>query len=477
MSAFELRPGSQPHAPLSLGDKPGTPATHGMRVNPHHMQAKWHEVVSTGDCLATSAPLPDKSTIICRTGLLMLASGTGAWRVRDAMNRVARVLGVTVHVDLSLLSVDCTCIEGHETFTEVVSLPTTGVNTHRIWLMENYLREVETLGRELTVHGFHELLDVVEHSKPDYKPWQLGLASGFACGAFVFLLGGGPVEMFCALVGAGIGNFVRASMNRRKIGQFSGISCGVAAACVCYLLTLHLLGFFIPDPMSHEAGYIGAMLFVIPGFPLITAGLDIAKLDMRSGTERLTYAVAVIGLATLVGWVVAEVVGLAPDDFQPLGLPAWVVLLLRLAMSFVGVFGFSVMFSSPVRMAATAGCIGAVANTLRLSLVDLPQVLPWLGLEGGCPPEAAAFLGALTAGLMAAAIGLRTSFPRISLTVPSIVIMVPGLYMYRAIYYMCVFDTIGMLNWLVRAVLIVAFLPVGLGLARTLTDTRWRHTS
>ena len=60
---------------------------------------------------------------------------------------------------------------------------------------------------------------------------------------------------------------------------------------------------------------------------------------------------------------------------------------------------------------------------------------------------------------------------------PSIVIMVPGLYLYRAMYYMCVFDTASMLAWFVRAVLIVAFLPVGLGVARTFTDPRWRKTS
>lgn len=61
--------------------------------------------------------------------------------------------------------------------------------------------------------------------------------------------------------------------------------------------------------MSHQEGYIGAMLFVIPGFPLITAGLDIAKLDMRSGIERLSYAVSIIVMATLVGWMLPSVWG------------------------------------------------------------------------------------------------------------------------------------------------------------------------
>ncbi len=450
---------------------------HGVRAGAIHMKTNWEAVVAEGDTSAINAPIMDKSTIICRTGMLMLASGTGAWRVRDTMDRVAAVLGVTIHVDLSLLSFECTCIQGRECFNEVVSLPTTGVNTHRIWMMENFLREIETYGRKFTVREYHEMLETVEHSKPDYRPWQQGLAAGAACGAFVFLLGGGPIEMGCAFVGAGLGNFVRSSMLSRKIGQFSALVCGVAVACICYLLALMGLTCFDASALSHKEGYIGAMLFVIPGFPLITAGLDIAKLDMRSGIERLTYAVSIILIATLVGWMVAECVGLAPDDFVPLGLNAWQLTLLRIAMSFVGVFGFSVMFNSPVKMAAAAGCIGAVSNTLRLTLVDANTLFPFLGLAAGMPPEAAAFIGALVSGLLASLIEIKLTYPRIALTVPSIVIMVPGLYLYRAMYYMCIFNTVDMLSWFIRAVLIVAFLPVGLGFARTLTDPRWRHTA
>ncbi|MCQ4965600.1 threonine/serine exporter family protein, partial [Bifidobacterium pseudocatenulatum] len=67
--------------------------------------------------------------------------------------------------------------------------------------------------------------------------------------------------------------------------------------------------------------------------------------------------------------------------------------------------------------------IGAVANTLRLELGD-----------AGMPLGAAAFLGALTAGLLASIVRRKIGYPRISITIPSIVIIVPGLYMYRAVY-------------------------------------------
>ena len=433
-----------------------------------HMAVPWHNVLDDGEILAVDASVADKSSIICRAGLLMLAGGTGSWRVRDTMNRIARVLHVTCSADVSLTTIECTCYdEEGDSFSEVVSLPSAGVNTERIWYMENFLREVTTLGREFTVREFHDLLDAVERKRGNYAPWQVGLASAAACGAFVFLLGGGPVEMSCAFAGAGIGNWVKRRMLDRRITLFAAIAVSVAAACLTYLGCLGALSLAIPGAMSHEAGYIGAMLFVIPGFPLITSGLDIAKLDMRSGIERLTHAVSIIVVATLVGWLVASVVRLAPDDFQPLGLSPAVLTLLRAAMSFVGVFGFSMMFNSPKRMCAVAGCVGLVANTLRLSLVDF----------AGMPPEAAAFCGALTAGLLASAAGLHFGFPRISITVPSIVIMVPGLYMYRAVYYMGNFQTVDAMAWIMRAAMIVLFLPMGLGVARVLTDTEWRHTS
>jgi hypothetical protein len=96
-------------------------------------------------------------------------------------------------------------------------------------------------------------------------------------------------------------------------------------------------------------------------------------------------------------------------------------------------------------------------------------------LADGAVQRAAAFAGALVAGLLASAVMMRVGFPRISITVPSIVIMVPGLYLYRAVYYMGTVDVLASMEWIFRAVMIILFLPMGLGLARALTDRAWRH--
>ena len=239
----------------------------------------------------------------------------------------------------------------------------------------------------------------------------------------------------------------------------------MASACLVYALLLYGTESLFGINALHESGYICSMLFVIPGFPFITSGIDLAKLDMRSGLERLSYALIVILVATLTAWILAMLLHLQPNNFLPLQLSMGQELIFRIIASFCGVFGFSVMFNSPVQLAATAGLIGAIANTTRLELVDL----------GHCPPAVAAFIGALLAGLLASLLKSKIGYPRISLTVPSIVIMVPGLYLYRAIYNLGAMSLQNSASWFASAILIILALPLGLIFARILTDRTFRY--
>lgn len=432
----------------------------------HHMAIPWHDFFTNDNFTpAYEANLVERAAIVGRIGLMMLSYGTGAWRVRDSMNTVARTLKMTCSVDIGLVSLEYTCMDAHHSYTQAISLPSTSVNTTKLSQMERFIKEFDQNGSEMTIGEIHSRLEEIAHSKGNYAPYQVGLAAALACSAFVFLLGGGPVEMFCSFIGAGLGNYVRRKMIDHHITLFAGVAVAVAVACLSYLLALSLMQLTFNVSSRHEAGYIGAMLFIIPGFPFITSGLDISKLDMRSGLERMTYAIAIITVATLVGWIVALMVNLRPENFQALPLSALMLFLLRLPASLCGVFGFSIMFNSTPKMAAIAGCIGAIANTLRLELTDLT----------GIPAGAAAFLGALVAGLLASIVKRKIQYPQISITVPSIVIMVPGLYMYRAMYNIGLTSiSVGTL-WMTKALMIVVFLPMGLIAARILTDSKWRH--
>ena len=328
------------------------------------------------------------------------------------------------------MSIEYTCFDGTSGFSQSLCLTNTGVNTSKLNRLERFIGEFSTVGKTMTGEQLHDHLDEIDRIHGLYSPVALGFAAALACGAFTFLLGGGPVEMLFAFCGAGLGNFVRCKLTKHHLTLFLGIVASVASACVTY-----------------------------------TSGIDLAKLDMRSGLERLTYAIIIIVVATITAWLMALLLHLHPVDFPALSMSVPMHIILRLVFSFCGVFGFSIMFNSPWKLAATAALIGAVANTLRLELVDLASF----------PPAAAAFVGALLAGILASLIKNQAGYPRISLTVPSIVIMVPGLYLYRAIYNLGAMSLNTSASWFASAILIIVALPLGLIFARILTDRTFRY--
>ena len=248
-----------------------------------HMSIEWHELINV-DCdqSAVHASLKEKSTLVGRVGLMMLSVGTGAWRVRASMNKIARALNVVCNADIGLLSISYTCIENGETYTNAISINTTGVNTDKLDVLEFFSDSFAERADKYSIEQFHRILDKIQNMKPNYKAWNLALASAAACCAFTFLLGGGLTEMIFAFLGAGAGQFVRKKLIERHITLIANVCCAVAVSCCTYVLFIKAAEILFGVSSVHQSGYICSMLFVIPGFPLITGGIDIAKLDLRS---------------------------------------------------------------------------------------------------------------------------------------------------------------------------------------------------
>lgn len=435
-------------------------------VKKNHMDILWHKYADKSEeKTIVDADLPAKASVVGRVGLMMLSCGTGAWRVRSSMNELSALLDMTCTVDIGLMSINYTCFDGNDAFSQSLCLTNTGVNTSKLNRLEKFVMHFKE--REITksCEEIHTILDKIEEIHGLYSPVTLAVAAALACACFTFLLGGGPIEMLCAFAGAGIGNYIRCKLSKHHYTLFLCIIVSISAACLSYSVMLKLLEICFAVKVEHEAGYICAMLFIIPGFPFITSGIDLAKLDMRSGMERLTYALIIVLVAAMSAWIMAMLLHLQPVDFIKIRMSAAMWILTRLAASFFGVFGFSIMFNSPVRIACSTAVLGAIANTLRLELVDLVAL----------PPAVAAFIGALTAGLLASLLKNKVGYPRISVTVPSIVVMVPGLYLYRGFYNLGVMSLSVSASWFAAALLIIASLPLGLIFARILTDKTFRY--
>ena len=444
-----------------------SPASYPKISSKHHMRIHWKQFFkSSDDTLVKDITLVEKGSLVGRIGIMLLQCGTGAWRVRDSMNTIARALKITCSADIGLVTISYTCFDvDNKSYSQTLSLPTTEVNMNKLNEMEEFVRKFETENDYWTIGAVHHKLNQIERHTQNYPLIISALSAGLACASFIFLLGGGLPEMFCTFLGALVGNYLRQLMGKKKITLVAKITVGVAVSCAVYFLCFKLGTIIWSWSSNHAYGYIGSMLYVIPGFPFITSGLDMSKLDMRSGLERLAYAILVVMIAAMVGWGTATMLNLSPGAMPKLNLNSALLTMLRIIASFCGVFGFSIMFNAKLSMATVAAVIGALANTLRLSLVEFNHV----------PAALAAFTGALLAGLIASFVRDKVGFPRIAITVPAIVIMVPGLYMYRAVFNFGITNINVGAYWIMDALMIITALPIGLLTARILTDAKWRH--
>ena len=100
----------------------------------------------------------------------MLSCGTGAWRVRTSMNRLSKELGVTCTVDVGLMSIEFNCFDGTDCISQSLSIANTGVNTSKLYRMEQFVDDFPTEEAHLTGEEIHRCLDKIEQIHTLYSP-------------------------------------------------------------------------------------------------------------------------------------------------------------------------------------------------------------------------------------------------------------------------------------------------------------------
>ena len=125
----------------------------------NHMEIPWHDYTqNNGNILINQAGLIEKASVIGRVGLIMLSCGTGAWRVRTSMNRLSKSLGVTCTVDVGLMSIEFNCFDGKDCVSQSLSIANTGVNTSKLYRMEQFVDSFPKEEVHLTGEEIHSVL-------------------------------------------------------------------------------------------------------------------------------------------------------------------------------------------------------------------------------------------------------------------------------------------------------------------------------
>ena len=412
--------------------------------------------------MAAHDRLAYQSRVVLRLGQMLLAAGAGSYRVKASMRTCAEAVGIEKHhAQVTFTEVVATAYANGTFRTELAEQRLLGVNADRIDRITNYLASIE--GTQVLVEDVDKALDEIERVKPLYGWLANALASGLACAAFAFLNAGGWVECSVVAIAAFIGQFLRRQMLKRHMNHFGvWMVCGGVAASA-YILCVYLAQKYMGIEPTHQAGFISALLFLVPGFPLVTGIIDLVRHDFAGGIQRIVYVAMLVVSAGVAVWSISKVFNWSVTPVYVVSLPAYIHFPLRFFTSFVAAFGFAMLFNSPPKVCAAAALIGAVINTGRIALA----------VELGMPVPAAVGLAALCAGLLAAAAAAKTRYSRVTLSVPAVVIMIPGVPLYRSLTYLNNGQTMEALEQLSTVLFTIVAIGIGLAISRMLTDRAW----
>ena len=412
--------------------------------------------------MAAHDRLAYQSRVVLRLGQMLLAAGAGSYRVKASMRTCAEAVGIEKHhAQVTFTEVVATAYANGTFRTELAEQRLLGVNADRIDRITNYLATIE--GTQVLVEDVDKALDEIERVKPLYGWLANALASGLACAAFAFLNAGGWVECSVVAIAAFIGQFLRRQMLKRHMNHFGvWMVCGGIAASA-YILCVYLAQKYMGIEPTHQAGFISALLFLVPGFPLVTGIIVLVRHDIAGRIQRIVYVAMLVVSAGVAVWSISKVFNWSVTPVYVVSLPAYIHFPLRFFTSFVAAFGFAMLFNSPPKVCAAAALIGAVINTGRIALA----------VELGMPVPAAVGLAALCAGLLAAAAAAKTRYSRVTLSVPAVVIMIPGVPLYRSLTYLNNGQTMEALEQLSTVLFTIVAIGIGLAISRMLTDRAW----
>lgn len=366
--------------------------------------------VETAPVLERVPPASDPDVRCLLTlGAALLGYGLPAHRVEEAVLRLSRAFGLESSVfGLPTVLMVTVRRRGEPQAAADTSMVRADPGTIDLARLDALHRLVASVERgELDAHAAEQRARAIL-SAPRAVPRLLDLiAVAFVAFGGVLMLGGDlRAAGWSALLGLGTGGFLWASATRPGFARVLPVVAAVAITVgSCALAHAGLL--------SHPLMAAFAALFVLlPGLTLTLAMTELATGHLVSGTSRSMGALAVflqLGLGVLLGVRLGRlhdasvVTDLAPAT---LGMASGGALLLAV--------GFTVLLT------IRRGDLPATLGVCALSFLLCRAAGAWLGVESGV------LLAAAAVGLVSHVFARRYDRPSSTLTLPGVVMLVPG---------------------------------------------------
>jgi uncharacterized membrane protein YjjP (DUF1212 family) len=275
---------------------------------------------------------------------------------------------------------------------------------------------------DYSLDRYEEELEKIKNKKRNYTPYLVAIGAGFACGGFCKLFGSDWVAFLFASIAAFAGFRVRARCIEFGINLYMSITiAALVSTCLAYITTFTGFSGTPYHPL------LACALFIVPGVPIINFVDDMIDNYIQVGIVRAVNTVLMV-CAMAFGIVMAMRL-LAMEDvvidkkFSELSMVPHDPYYIYAIAAAISAMGFSMIFNIQRRLLWVVAVGGILAVCTR----------NFVNFELGLGPVIGSFMGAMVVSLVAVKAVHWFHVPNHVLTIPSVIPMIPGVLMYRAL--------------------------------------------
>ena len=378
-----------------------------------------------------------------RTGELLVASGADTSRILRNLHRTAAYLGLPeenlhIHVTYNMLQVNLS--DEEHSLSKFQRCDRHGINMTAISAVSKL--SWRAIKEDYTLDQYEEELIRISSRPRNYTVNQVAVGAGFACGGFCIQFGCDWTAFFYASIAAIAGFRLRALLNEK--GSNAYVNIGVAAFVSTIIAWLSAFLSVSPAVTSHLPQWLAQLLhsdtpwhplmacalFIVPGVPLINFVSDMIENHIEMGLNR---AINTLLMVTAMSFGISMAITVCGvDNFvKDLSMTPHNTYLSYSIAAAISAMGFSMIFNIPRRLLWVVAIGGIIAVCSR-NFVNLGESNNNVGLDQG--PIMASLVGSLLVSIICVKFVHVFHTPHHCIAIPSVIPMVPGVLMYRALF-------------------------------------------
>ena len=369
-----------------------------------------------------------KLDLLLRTGQLLVESAADTNRIMRNMKRTAAFLGLPeehlhIYVQFNMLMVNLS--DNEHSFTKFQRCDKHGINMTTISRISKL--SWKAIREDYSIERYAEELEAIASRPRNYTPVQVAIGTGFACGGFCIQFGCDWTAFFYASFAAAIGMYLRGLMLRKGLNNYMGIAIAAFISTVIAWATTYLPSSWTDTPLHP---LLACALFIVPGVPLINFVDDMLDNYIQVG---LTRAINTFLMIVAMSFGIAFFLKLSNFDltqFYTIPMIPHNTYISYAIAAAISAMGFSMIFNIPRRLLWVVAIGGIIAVCTR-NFVNLGPSNNNIGLDMGLAIGSLA--GSALVSLVAVKVVHWVHAPNHVLSIPSVIPMVPGVLMYRAL--------------------------------------------